>query len=191
MQQLAELILNQIRLLSEHKEQTILIAIDGRCAAGKTTLAAMLQERCDCNVIHMDQFFLRPEQRTEERMRQPGGNVDYERFLGEVLQPLKEGRKFSYSPYNCKTQTMDMPITVLPKQVNVVEGAYSCRPEFLKYYDLKIFLSVDKEEQLQRIERRNGQIGVDAFLKKWIPLEEHYFRSYQIREQCDMNFETT
>ncbi len=35
-----------------------LIAVDGRCAAGKTTLAAQLQKDLGCNVIHMDDFFL-------------------------------------------------------------------------------------------------------------------------------------
>ena len=42
----------------------IIIAIDGNCTAGKTTLAAVLEKEYDCNVFHMDDFFLRPEQRT-------------------------------------------------------------------------------------------------------------------------------
>ena len=37
----------------------VLVAIDGRCAAGKTTLAASLQAQLACNVFHMDDFFLR------------------------------------------------------------------------------------------------------------------------------------
>ena len=50
----------------------LLAAIDGRCGAGKTTLAAQLQRRFGWSVLHMDHFFLRPEQRTEERLRMPG-----------------------------------------------------------------------------------------------------------------------
>ena len=57
-----------------------LLAIDGRCAAGKTTLAAQLARLSGCTVVPMDHFFLRPEQRTEERFLEPGGNVDRERF---------------------------------------------------------------------------------------------------------------
>ena len=41
----------------------VIIAIDGRCGAGKSTLAARLAELCGGNVFHMDDFFLRPEQR--------------------------------------------------------------------------------------------------------------------------------
>ena len=71
--------------------QRLLIAVDGRCASGKTTLAATLEEETGCNVVHMDDFFLRPEQRTPQRLAEPGGNVDYERFRQEVILPLSRG----------------------------------------------------------------------------------------------------
>ena len=84
-------------LLTEIKQRsTLVLAIDGRCAAGKTTLAARLAELCDCNVIHMDHFFLCSKQNTMERLQQAGGNMDYVRFCEEILIPLHEGRKFSY-----------------------------------------------------------------------------------------------
>ena len=71
------------RLLRE--KDRVLVAIDGKCTAGKTTLAAQLAEQYDCNVLHMDDFFLRPEQRTKDRYEEIGGNVDYERFYEEAL----------------------------------------------------------------------------------------------------------
>ena len=84
-------------LLTEIKQRsTLVLAIGGRCAAGKTTLAARLAELCDCNVIHMDHFFLCSKQNTMERLQQAGGNMDYVRFCEEILIPLHEGRKFSY-----------------------------------------------------------------------------------------------
>lgn len=49
---------------NENRENTpILIAIDGRCASGKTTLAAMVQKLYgskNCDVLHMDDFFFAP-----------------------------------------------------------------------------------------------------------------------------------
>ena len=69
----------KIDILLDQNRQVI-VSIDGPCAAGKTTLAGKLSELYDCNVFHMDDFFLRPEQRTPARFAQPGGNVDYERF---------------------------------------------------------------------------------------------------------------
>ena len=37
----------------------VIVAIDGSCTSGKTTLATHLAEIYDCNVFHMDDFFLR------------------------------------------------------------------------------------------------------------------------------------
>lgn len=106
----------------------ILIGIDGNCTAGKTTLAAVLEKEYDCNVFHMDDFFLRPQQRTAERYVEPGGNVDYERFQEEVLIPLKKGSAFSYCPFSCKTFSLSDAVEVTPKALNIVEGTYYLHP---------------------------------------------------------------
>lgn len=167
-----------------------LIAIDGRTASGKTTLTAMLQKELNCNVVHMDHFFLRKEQRTEERLKEAGGNVDYERFKEEVLIPLKEGKSFSYRPYDCHTLSFAKPIYINPKNITVVEGSYSCHPELREYYDIHIFLSISPEEQLRRIEKRNGKTALNAFQTKWIPMEEKYFTTFDIQNHCEYTFET-
>ena len=168
----------------------LLVAIDGRCAAGKTTLAARLRDTLTCGVIPMDDFFLRPEQRTEERLRQPGGNVDYERFREEVLLPLKQGLPFSYRPYDCRTQKFREPVCVEPDTVAVVEGSYSCHPELWDFYDLHIFLTVSPEEQRLRIRQRNGEKGLEIFQNKWIPLEERYFEAFRIEQRCAFSFQS-
>ena len=59
--------------LLESRERVI-IAVDGPCTAGKTTLAAALAAEFDCNIFHMDDFFLRPHQRTPERLAETGGD---------------------------------------------------------------------------------------------------------------------
>ncbi len=173
-----------------HKEnENIIIAIDGRCASGKTTFAAELQKIYDCNVIHMDEFFLRPEQRTSERLATAGENVDHERFLEEVLLPLKAGNDFWYRPFNCTTMTLGEPIEIKSKKINIIEGSYSCHNNLYKYYDLKIFLTVDSEEQLKRILKRDGKEKAEIFKSRWIPMEEKYFSSFNIEKRCDYCFE--
>ena len=109
----------QINSLLAQKNMVI-VAIDGKCTSGKTTLAAQLAEVYDCNVFHMDDFFLRPEQRTPARFAEVGGNVDYERFREEVLLPLKSGKAFSYRPFDCSTFTLAAPVAVTPKRLNLV-----------------------------------------------------------------------
>lgn len=172
--------------LQTHKR--ICIAIDGRCASGKTTLAAELQQRYDCNVFHMDDFFLRPEQRTAERLAKPGENVDHERFLEEVLLPLAKGEPFSYRSYDCGTQSLTAPIAVTPGRISVVEGSYSCHPSLWAQYDLHVFLDVDEKIQMKRILVRNGPEMAKRFAQTWIPLEEAYFSATDLRANCELYF---
>lgn len=171
-----------------NKKEALLIALDGRCASGKTTIAYKIKEEINCNVIHMDHFFLRPQQRTESRLSQPGGNVDYERFLEEVMAPLKQRKAFSYRVFDCKTMDFAEEISVESKPVTIVEGAYCCHPSLWDYYDVHIFLDVEPQEQLRRIGCRNGEKALAVFRERWIPLEEQYFRAFCIRERCDYVF---
>ncbi|MBQ6707373.1 MAG: AAA family ATPase [Clostridia bacterium] len=174
-----EEILSQAEKLLETKD-FIIIAIDGRCASGKTTLAYELRQKLNCNTIHMDDFFLRPEQRTKERYDEIGGNVDYERFEEEVLASLKANAEFEYRPFDCHTLDFKEPIKVVPNKITVIEGSYSCHDKFGKYYDINIFLDADKDTQLERIKKRNGTSALQMFKDKWIPLEERYFENKEI-----------
>lgn len=186
MQQALKLITDNI---PKESNTPFLIAIDGRCAAGKSTLAALLSQRLQCNVFHMDDFFLQPHQRTAERLAEAGGNADKERFEAEVLKPLSRGETVYYRPFNCRTMDFSDTVTVPFKPVAVIEGSYSCHPELWDYYALHVFLSVEREEQLRRIRERNGA-DFEMFKSKWIPLEERYFEEYRIAEKCELTFDT-
>ncbi len=176
-------------LALSHEKSLVIAALDGKCGAGKTTLAEKLRGDLSCTVFHMDDFFLRPFQRTEERLNTPGGNIDYERFREEILVPLKSGAaEIIYQPYDCRSQQLLQHVTVKPNGIVLIEGSYSCHPELWDFYDLHIFLTIDPEEQLKRIAYRSGQESVRRFREEWIPLEEQYFAAYQIREHCELSF---
>lgn len=177
-----------MKQINSFNKESVVIALDGRCAAGKTTLAAMIQEKTGCNVIHMDHFFLQPAQRTKERLDEPGGNVDYERVRKEVLIPLSQGQAFSYKPFDCKSMELTREIKILPAPVTIIEGSYSCHPVLWDFYDLRIFLDIEAEEQLRRIRYRNGTEAVSVFRDRWIPLEERYFSVYRVQERCSLVF---
>ena len=171
------------RALAE--KDRFILAIDGPCTAGKTTLAGILEKRYGCTVFHMDEFFLRPEQRTSQRLAQPGGNVDYERFREEVLLPLSAGNPFSYRPFSCREQALTEPVSVKPSRLTVVEGTYSLHPYFHDPYDLKVFLTIDPELQRQRIYLR-PQWKQERFFREWIPMEQKYFDAFSVRQHCDL-----
>ena len=182
-----------LKLIREEREASctlpFIVAIDGRCASGKSTLAAALSRELVCPVIHMDDFFLRPDQRTAERLATPGENIDHERFLAEVLTPLKEGRELFYRPFDCSTGSLGAPVRVPSSDTVIIEGSYAHHPALREYYTLRIFLTVAPEEQMRRIVLRNGPRYAEIFRDKWIPLEESYFKVCRIPEGAHAVFQ--
>lgn len=171
------------------ERERVFVAIDGPCTSGKTTLATVLQRRFGGNVLHMDDFFLRPEQRTPERFAEPGGNVDRERFEDEVLTPLAAGKIAQYRPWDCHTGDFAASHNVEPARLTIVEGSYSMHPALRGYYDLMICLTIDSGEQLRRLKARNPRM-LQRFIDEWIPLENRYFASTETRTAADMIVDT-
>lgn len=185
----AESIISEELLRICARKGRAVLAIDGMCASGKTTLAGHLEKALGATVFRMDDFFLPKEKRTAERLSAPGGNSETERFLSEVLLPLSDGKQIFYRKYDCKKCEYLTRVALEPKSIVIVEGSYSCHPKLFKYYDLTTFVYISKETQLERLKARGGDSCLDAFTKKWIPLEELYFESLKIKEKCDIVIE--
>ena len=172
------------------QKERICIAVEGCSGAGKSTLAQALSTLYDCTVLHMDDFFLPIARKTPERLAEPGGNVDYERFAAEVVPALKAGTAIPYRVFDCGTQTLQPPEDRMPGQVVLVEGVYSMHPRWTELYDLRVFLTLSPENQRARIRARNGEKMLERFVKEWIPLENRYFEAEQIQNKCDLIIET-
>ena len=164
----------------------VILVMEGGSASGKSTLADALKEVYGCTVLHADDYFLRPEQRTPERLAEVGGNFDRERFVEEIVQPLRQGQPVTYRRFDCMTQALGKPITVQKTELTVVEGVYSLHPSFGKYYDLAIFLDIAPDIQKKRIGVRNSPRLANRFFTEWIPMENAYFEATRIKERVDM-----
>ena len=199
------------RLTSLSPDEVFIVAIDGKCASGKTTLASHLKEHFSdkargfsAELIHMDDFFLPLSLRTEKRLNEPGGNVHYERFFEEVFLPLKRiregigltpetgGSSISYRRFNCSLMDYEQEPTVLPfSRLYIVEGAYCMRPEFSGLYDLKIYSDINDELQREHIISRNGTERFKIFRDRWIPMENRYLDFYDIEKKADFIFDSS
>lgn len=177
------------RLLKSNK--TITLAIDGNSGSGKSSLASLLKAIYDCNVFHMDDFFLSSEQKTLERLGEAGGNVDYVRFKNEVMTPLMQDIPFDYQIFDCKCGKLADWIHVSPKPLNIIEGVYSLHPTYDFCYNVKVFLYTNPVIQSERILHRNGEYMLQRFQKEWIPLENHYFSQLKIVDKCDYVIDTS
>lgn len=165
------------------EREHVTVAIDGRCASGKTTAAGILARLFDGAVVHLDDFFLPPEKRTAKRLAEPGGNIDYERILGEIVPHAKSSAGFAYRAFDCRTGSFrEEPVSVPPSRLLIVEGSYALHPALGSYADITVYSDVSAEEQLARIAARGDDIAV--FRSRWIPLEEKYAAGIDARRRA-------
>ncbi|MBE6542605.1 MAG: hypothetical protein E7672_09220 [Ruminococcaceae bacterium] len=171
------------------KKESAIIAIDGFCGSGKSTIAAILADLLDANLIHTDDFFLPSSKRKPERYAEPGGNIDYERFYDEVVCNIHNDM-FSHGVFDCSAMQITSAKTYFKKKFTIIEGAYSLHPYFKDYYDVSIFVQTSETEQRKRIIARDGIEYLKMFEDKWIPLEKHYEASFKIRKQVEFLINT-
>lgn len=184
--------LRAIDALLRHSEGPVIVAVDGRCASGKTTFADRASTLFDeCNVFHMDDFFLPPAKRTPERLSTPGGNVDYERAATELFEPLRREEAVAHRRFDCHTMTMGQPEGIPFRRLNIVEGSYALHPALAGYATMRIFFTCSPEVQLSRLARRETAESLEKFQERWIPMEENYFGALPIQDQSDITVDTS
>jgi len=164
------------------------IAIDGPSGAGKSTLSKQLKEEFSCVVFHTDDYFLPSHRKTEDRLNEPGGNLDYERMEEEIFSKINQDFITS-NPYNCQTNILENGIPKKRSSIIIIEGVYSMHPRFQKYIDFSVFLHVNRETQLSRILARSNDFMLQRFMKEWIPLEDTYFLQCNIKNTVDLVIE--
>ena len=174
---------------AQQEHQQLRVAIDGPCASGKSTLGKALAQIFRCPLIHMDDFFLRPEQRTSERLDKPGGNVDYERFHGQVLAPLLSGTPACYQPWQCQHGSFGPELTVQPGPLTIVEGCYCMRPELRDSFQLRIWAEASYPVRRERLLARGGEDCLVRFEQLWIPLENRYFDHFKVADCCHIHLD--
>lgn len=163
------------------KKPRLLVAIDGRCGSGKSSLSQLIASVYGAVVLHMDDFFQTERQKSAGEPA-PVANIDGAR-LKAALAPLSRGEPFEFRPYDCLTGEFLPPRFIRPGRIAVVEGSYCLHPAVRLDYDVKIFLTVDYETQLARIKARNPDL-YDRFVAEWIPNEEKYFKAFRVQEEC-------
>ena len=89
--------------LAQKPTQPLVLALDGRCGSGKTTLADRLTRQFPASIVlHTDDVYLPPAQRVRGWEKTPCANMDLARLRDEALRPAYEGQPVLYRAYSCR-----------------------------------------------------------------------------------------
>lgn len=183
--------------LRRHGIRPCLAAVDGRCGSGKTGFSGVVEQLIpgSKHIAHMDDLYLPWEKRSPDWMEIPAGNMDLERLQREILLPVRSGAPMTYPPFLPGGPVLNEygePIETDPEDVELilVEGTYSQHPSLAKYYDYKLFLTCEKEEQTRRLQVREGDY-YPTFDRVWRALEEAYFAACGTEAAADLVVDTT
>jgi uridine kinase len=162
------------------------VGIDGRSAAGKTTLADALAQSIGLSGREVLRASVDDFHRPGHKYRSERGEwtprsyydeaYDYAAFLDLVLRPLRpDGTR------RCRTALFDSFHdawfdeewhVVGAECVLIVDGAFLSRPELIREWDYLIWLDVDAETMVERARRRDVA---------WVGSEEIVERRYRDR----------
>ncbi len=162
-----EEVISKIIELTQKKDKTILIALDGRSGTGKTTIAKYIADKLDGVEIQADNFWTGGsddvwDKRTPQEKSDQA--IDWKRMRIEVLEPLLRGKSATWHPFNWKTGIglAEEIIEASPKRFIVLDGAYSTRPELQDIIDIGILVEVPEDSNRRnRLVKREGKEYMD------------------------------
>ena len=177
--------------LAQKPTRPLVLAMDGRCGSGKTTLAnALAAQFAGCILLRTDDFYLPPARRIPDWAHTPCANMDLTRLRDEALRPAYAGQAVDYRAYSCREGAFLPPVQLPAQPLVILEGSYSHHPLLHPYETLRVFLTCSHDEQERRLRAREGERYAN-FAARWIPLEEGYFAQYGIEERANFVVDTT
>lgn len=174
------------------------IAVDGRSASGKSTLAGFLHRAVpDSAVVHTDDV---PSSGNWHgaavKASNPSGNIpphrsffDWtERLLKNVLEPARAGQVVRYRPRAWEDWKREGAIEV-PSGCSmlILEGVGAARHELMHVIDVVVWIQSDVEQAETRgIARDGGDAGAVAFWERWMAEEFPFLADQRPWERADV-----
>ena len=115
--------------LAQKPTKPLVLALDGRCGSGKTTLADRLTRQFPASIVlHTDDFYLPPAQRVRSWEKTPCANMDLIRLRDEALRPAYEGQPVLYRAYSCRAGAYQPVQELAAQPLVILEGQLQPSP---------------------------------------------------------------
>ena len=157
----------------------VIIAIDGRSGAGKTTLAielaARLREHHKVSLFHLEDVY-------------PGWNglaAGIERYVSTVLAPLSRGEAAEWVSWDWANHYDGPARTTLPAEIVIVEGVGAAADSARPMLDAVIWAESSDDDRRTRALARDGST-YEPFWDQWAAQENEWLAADAVQEIADI-----
>jgi uridine kinase len=156
-------------------DHTLLVAIDGHGAAGKSSIAAELAVQAGAALVHTDDFF-RPAGSPGIDGVPMSRYYDWERLRREALEPLLGGRTANFRAFDWESDSfLPGSVSVEPAAVVVLEGVSASAEALAPLVARKVLVVTPEAQRLQRLRER---LTDDVWDADWLAEERAYFGAH-------------
>ncbi len=170
-----------------------IVGVSGFGGAGKSTLAARLQEQLSGSVVIPGDEFL--SERPPAGRSADWSAVDRDRLRRQVLDPAREGARVRYQVWDPADRAPGPWVELDQPTAIIVEGLGLYVPELIDLFDLAVWIDVDLDTATERGRWRDehvyGNPQTDLWLDVWKPNDAEFFRRFRPDQAADVLYSST
>ncbi|MGN6404334.1 AAA family ATPase, partial [Sinomonas sp.] len=167
----------------QHSARPVVVAVDGRSGAGKTSLAvelaAALREHRSVALVHLEDLY-------------PGWAGlarGVERCAAEILAPLRRGESAHWRAWDWLADADGEERITEPADVVVLEGVGAGSRELRSLSDAVVWLEASAEERRRRALERDGET-YEPHWDRWAAQEEAWLAGDDVRAAATVTVES-
>jgi uridine kinase len=170
-------------------KRLLVVGIDGLGGAGKSTLANGIHDAfAGCvSIIRCDDFYrsLTVEKLAQLTLEDAYENYfEWRRLRDEALMPLREGKRARYQRHEWSTDRLAEWVEIEPREIVLIEGVFSTRPELWHLMNIAIFIETTREERVRRMSAR-AQPST-SWMDQWMAAEDWYLAHVAPHRHADL-----
>jgi para-aminobenzoate synthetase len=157
----------------------VIIAVDGRSGAGKTTLAvelaARLRQHHKVSLFHLEDIY-------------PGWNglmPGIERYVGTVLKPLSDGMAAEWTSWDWDKHYDGGLNVTLPAEIVIVEGVGAAADAARSMLDAVVWVESPGDDRRRRALTRDGST-YEPYWESWAAQEDEWLSTDQVVAAADV-----
>jgi uridine kinase len=184
-------VIREVERYAHERRTSLLIALDGRSGAGKSTVSDKIASRIGAVVVSSDDFYTGgtfDDWASRSPQEKAALCIDWKRLRTDVLEPLLSGNSATWRSFDWKTWEglSEHTFSCKPASIIIIDGVYSTRPELADLIDISILVRLPDRIRLERVRNREKEPFLARWHAVWDEAEEYYFTNIRPPSSFDL-----